>query len=165
MSDCNPIFHNGECFILDVNGKVAIFNPKDPEATFRICRNPFSRKSKIRESFLIESDGELLAITMIGKEGHICLHKLHSSKMDWNWINMLNLDKNILYLSYSGSWANTTSFRGMSNKIYFPKFQGKYMVFYSLDTKKYHSDEDEFWSNNAYNLSGSMYSTWIKPMF
>ena len=106
LSDCNPIFHNEECFILDVNGKVAIFDPKDPEATFRICGNPFSRKSKIRESFIIESDGELLAITVIGKEGHIYLYKLHSSKMDWNWINMLNLDNKILYLSYSGSLAS-----------------------------------------------------------
>ena len=68
MSECNPIFHNRECFILDVNGNVAIFYPKDSEATFRICGNPFSRKSKIYESFIIESDGKLLPITVSGKE-------------------------------------------------------------------------------------------------
>ena len=49
---------------------------------------------------------------------------------------MTNLDNKILYLSYIGSHIETTNFKGMDNKIYFPKFEGVCMVFYSFDTKK-----------------------------
>ena len=91
------------------------------------------------------------------------MYRLHSFTMDW--IKVLDLGNKTLYLSNNGLWAYTTSFRGVSSKIYFPKFQDNRMVFYSLDTRKYHSYEVEFWSKNAYNLSKLMYSIWIKPMF
>ena len=102
MSECNPIFHNGQCFCLDIYGRLAIFDPIDPEGTFRIYGKPFSRKLKIRRrAFMVESDGELLSAT-ISEEGQICIYKLHSFKR--KWINMENLDHKILYLSYVGSW-------------------------------------------------------------
>ena len=41
VSKCDPIFHNAQCFCLDIDGKVAIFNLKDPESTWRIYRSNF----------------------------------------------------------------------------------------------------------------------------
>ena len=163
MSECNPIFHNGQCFCLDIDGRVAIFDLKDPESTWRICGKPFSNKSEYgRQVFMVESDGELLSAT-VSEEGQIYIYKLHSSQV--NWINMTNLDNKILYLSYTGSHIETTNFKGMGNKIYFPKFEGDRMVFYSMDTKKYHSYGDKFRRENVHNLCEPMYFTWIKPMF
>ena len=48
MSECNPIFHNGQCFCLDIHGRLAIFDPKDPEGTSRIIGKRFPRKRKDR---------------------------------------------------------------------------------------------------------------------
>ena len=36
MSECNPIFHNGQCFCLDIHGRMTIFDPNDPKGTLRI---------------------------------------------------------------------------------------------------------------------------------
>ena len=58
MSECNPIFHNGQCFCLDIDGRVPIFDLKDPEGTWRICGKPFSHQSEYgRQVFKVESDG------------------------------------------------------------------------------------------------------------
>ena len=82
MSKCNPIFHNGQCFCLDIDGRVAIFDLKDPEGTWRICGNPFSCKSEYgRRVFMVESDEELLFV-VVSEEGQIYIYKLHSSQVD-----------------------------------------------------------------------------------
>ena len=124
MSECNPVLHNGQCFNVW-------------SQWWRICGKSFSRKSRTRRVFIVESDGELLAVAVNGEEGRICVYKLHSSKMEW--ITVSDLGNKILYLSYKGV---------DNNKIYFPKFQGNRVVFYSLDIKNYHSYGDEFWSKN-----------------
>ena len=107
-------------------------------------------------------ESELLFAT-ISEKGQIYVYKHHSSKR--KGINMEILDHKILYLSYVGSWIETTEFKEMGNKIYFRKFQDNDILFYSLDTKKYHSCGDKFWGDDMYSLSESVYSTRIKPMF
>ena len=130
LSECNPIFHNGQCFYLDIHGRLAIFDPKDLEGIFRISGKRFPQKIKDRrQAFMVESDGDLLSTT-ISEKGQIYVYKLHSSKR--NWIYMENLDHKILYLSSIGSWAETTKFKGMGNKICFPKFQDNDILFYLL---------------------------------
>jgi hypothetical protein len=51
---------------------------------------------------------------------------------------------------------------GMENKIYFPRFYGKSIVFYSLETNNYHtfqSDEVVNFHHTREYLNG----TWIQP--
>jgi hypothetical protein len=50
---------------------------------------------------------------------------------------------------------------GMENKIYFPRFYDQSIVFYSLETKKYHTFENEL--VNFESVREPLNCSWIEP--
>jgi hypothetical protein len=78
------------------------------------------------------------------------------------WIRVESLGNYMLYVSCSSSFSVKAKTPGMENKIYFPRFCGESMVFYSLETGKYHSIESKD-VVDFYSSREKMYCGWIEP--
>jgi hypothetical protein len=59
------------------------------------------------------------------------------------------------------SFSAKAKFPGMENKIYFPRFYGQSIVFYSLETNNYRTFENEV--VNFESVREPLNSGWIEP--
>lgn len=75
----------------------------------------------------------------------------------------------ILYVSHGLWFAETVMVQGKGNRIYLPKFHGKYCVYYCLETKKFYSvggdscNDDESLNFQGFGIEEYKANTWIKP--
>ncbi|KAK6134243.1 hypothetical protein DH2020_032048 [Rehmannia glutinosa] len=114
------------------------------------------------ESYFAEVEGDIWGVFVTNHDrGFISVEKWDFAKMCWKKLD--DLGDKCLYVSPSGTFAETCGVSGMANKIYFNKFHGKNGVMYSLTTRKYHSIEGNFASKNAFGLTEMDHGTWIKP--
>ena len=101
----NPIFVDNYCYCLDVDGKVALFDIHDDcENSLEFYGMRLSRRQRdsLIQSFMVESDGELIAI-FLSSYGRISVLKPDASKK--NWVNVEDLGDKVIYLSNGGSWV------------------------------------------------------------
>lgn len=83
------------------------------------------------------------------------------------WEVVENLGDKILYISCGLCFAEKNRIQGKGNRIYFPKFYGKGGVYYSLETKEYHSVGGDY-SNKIsrkfqkIDMIGYKPCTWVK---
>ena len=159
-----PVFHNQKCYCLDENGNVAVFDPNHIEDSWDFCWKPYSKVShmSVVQSFIVESDGELLTV-FLGNEGEFWILKLNP--VTWEWMEVKDLGNKVLYLSNGASWAEKTVFEGMGNRIYLPMLcdNSNTVVFYSLTTLKFHSDGHDFSQKDVFHMKQLHHSTWIEP--
>ena len=160
----NPVFMDGCCYYLDVNGKVGIFDPNDVINSWKIVGKtlwlPRWSRDSLFQNFMVESDEALLAI-FFTNDGRVYVYKLDKLKFDW--IKVEDLDEKVIYLSNASSWVE----KGIisKNKIYFPLlYDDKAIVFYSLSIRRYHSNGYDFSRNNFYDMKYLPHSSWIKIM-
>ncbi|KAF5187685.1 Sec1-like protein, partial [Thalictrum thalictroides] len=162
-SYCNQVFCDGLFYSLSLNGKLGVFNPNETkeENMWRDFPNTiiqeFSSKSTIFlmiefvRSYIVEYDSEIFSI-FVGHWGKpVRVYKLDRSKMSWERLESLG-DK-VIFLCQTASILMPAPLKGIENRIYFPRFQGRDNVFYSLSTGKYHSfrgkDSREDWMNTS----------------
>lgn len=72
----NPVFHGGKFYCLDVDGRVAVFDPMDIEGSWGFCGVPYSKVPHLRAVFL-------------GKEGQIWIRKLNLVTREWMKVESL----------------------------------------------------------------------------
>uniref|UniRef100_A0A2N9F8U2 KIB1-4 beta-propeller domain-containing protein n=1 Tax=Fagus sylvatica TaxID=28930 RepID=A0A2N9F8U2_FAGSY len=143
FNDNSPVFYRGAFYCLGKKGNLGLLKLNDEEEyTWKVLTQPKPPcLSGYHQNFLVECDGELLSV-FVGCLGKwIQVFKLNESKM--TWIGVESLGNYMLYLSCSSSLAVMAKNSGMENKIYFPIFCGESMVFFSLETKKFHSFESK----------------------
>lgn len=80
-----------------------------------------------------------------------------------SWEPVHDLGEKVFYVSNTSSSGYTTSDKNMANKIFFPKLHGDELVYYSLDTGKYHSIDDTYSSRDSYGLRRLDFATWTTP--
>ena len=159
---CTPVFHDGNCYCLDVDGKVIVFDPKDIAGSLNFCGKSYSEvpHKSVVQSFIVESDGELLTV-FLHEEGRIWICKLNPTKGEW--MKVEDLGNKVMYVSNGGSWAEKATFQGMGNKIYLPMlYDNNVVVFYCLATGRFHSNGCDFSQKNFYHMKQLYHSTWIK---
>ncbi|RHN72318.1 hypothetical protein MtrunA17_Chr2g0286361 [Medicago truncatula] len=86
----SPAFHNGLFYFLILTGKLAVINPTRGEISWKVLEEPQAPCSSCFNNFLVECDGNLLAVFEIslGKEG-VRVFKLDESTMTWMKIESL----------------------------------------------------------------------------
>ena len=163
---CTPVFHNGKCYCLDHDGKVAVFDLKDIENSWGFCGKPYSKVDHrlVVQSFMVESDEELLTV-FLSDEAQIWICKLNPVTREWTKVE--DLGNKVLYLSNGASWVERTMFEGMGNKIYLPIMcpTTNNILFYSLATGKFHCHGHDFSRTNFYDMKQLHQSTWIEPWY
>ncbi|XP_050248500.1 F-box/kelch-repeat protein At1g57790-like [Quercus robur] len=166
IDDNSPVFYRGAFYCLGQKGNLAILKLNDEEQegtfaiTFDVLTKPKPPCTGYIQNFLVECDGELLSV-FVGPFGKwVRVFKLNESKM--TWIRVESLGDYMLFLSSKSSFSAKAQTPGMENKIYFPRFCGQSIVFYSLETSKYQSFQSED-VVDFYSSREKLDCCWIEP--
>ncbi|KAL3503533.1 hypothetical protein ACH5RR_037982 [Cinchona calisaya] len=115
--------------------------------------------------YLVECDGEILAVFVGKTERWVQVFKINLSKMVWEEVE--SLGKYSLYLCNLSTLAVPAKTPAMENKIYFPRFYGDSMVYYSLETRMFHYSSSDSSKDttliDSYGCKMQFRCCWIQP--
>ncbi|KAJ4974877.1 hypothetical protein NE237_008051 [Protea cynaroides] len=157
-SQRNPVFFGGLFYCLDEEGKLGYFDPEG--GSWTVFRTSWRLNVwEYDQNFLVECDGNLLAVFVGPVGGWIQVCRLDQSKMIWE--NVKSLGNWMLFLSEKTCFSVKAAVRGMGNKIYFQRFYANHGVFYSLTTKRYHTFDGGCCLTNFYGTTEEIQCTWM----
>ncbi|KAF5194001.1 F-box/kelch-repeat protein [Thalictrum thalictroides] len=165
-SYCNPVFSDGVFYSLSRDGKLGVFDPSAEEGSEWkvlpvppvVCFGGVTSNTSTR-SFIMGYDGEIFSVALGYMGKTVSVFKLDCSRMEWHRLE--SLDDKVAFLSHTSSMLVPARLKGVENRIYLPKFQGKESLFYSMKTGKYHcfgsKDSQVDWTNTSEHWN----CTWI----
>ncbi|KAL2944582.1 hypothetical protein RDABS01_032929 [Bienertia sinuspersici] len=147
-----PLYFAGAFYVLGVDGRLGEFKVLgDGQQSWRIYKKPTTRIKYLHSYHLVECHGDLLAV-FIGHMGTwVEVYKFNLSKR--KWIQVKSLGNYCLFVSNSSSFSAEPTEAWMRNRIYVPRIKGNRIVFYSLDTCKFHVSGIE--DDSLVNLFGT----------
>jgi hypothetical protein len=157
----SPTFHNGTFYFLSNKGtlgyiKLGVGGEGPIWKELKGC--PQSPCTDSINNFLVECNGNQLAVF----EGPFCkwvrVFKFNESTKTWTKVE--SLGDHMLFVGNT-SFSAKAKLPGMENKIYFPRFYGQSIVFYSLETNNYRTFENEV--VNFESVREPLNSGWIEP--
>ncbi|KAJ9539662.1 hypothetical protein OSB04_026168 [Centaurea solstitialis] len=169
-----PTFHGGDLYALCYRGQLVVFKDmsegsfSQPEVVS--AEPPECPKLHIPQYFLMERDRHLLLVIVDMFGGDPQLFQFNDSTKEWNRIE--SLERHVIFIGEEASCvcleAKTPK---MQNKIYFPRFKHGKLIFYSLETSKYHSFDGELVTKEERFEFDVLHSTsihlslhaWIEP--
>ncbi|KAG8378140.1 hypothetical protein BUALT_Bualt08G0107100 [Buddleja alternifolia] len=168
FSGCTPIMHRGMLYYLDVKGNVGTFNinKHGHESSWVVhtkCLLPARFRNKTKQHFFIKHHGEetLFAVFVAHDERKVNVYRLLEPGMKWELVEDLG-DKR-LFVSRTSSIIETAPLKSMANRIHFPMSHDDVGIYYSLDTRKYHSYKGDFSAKKSYRLTELNFATWVIP--
>ncbi|XP_045802693.1 uncharacterized protein LOC123896337 [Trifolium pratense] len=154
----SPTFHNGLFYFLSITGKLAVIEVTRENIRWKVLEELQSPCSTCFNNFLVECDNNLLSIYESPFAKGVQVFKLNESTM--TWMKVESLENHMLFVGKT-SFSTMANIPGMENKIYFPRFYGNSVVFYSLETNNYHTFKNEV--VNFYHMREHLNGTWIQP--
>ncbi|KAL5724220.1 hypothetical protein ACHQM5_007506 [Ranunculus cassubicifolius] len=160
-SNC-PVFHEGSFYCLGIKGELGVFDAWD--LSWKVIPMPMPRPcSSIYQIYLVEWDGELTSV-FVGRSGkYVDAYLLDRSKM--KWLTLSNLKDQTLFLSPSSSISVKMISEGIRSRIYFPISYDNSLLFYSLETRKWHSAFGSHCREDTYNTRERLHCTWFQPSY
>jgi len=158
LGNKSPTFHNGSFFYLSNKGMLGVIKLTEDGASWKEFKELQSPCTGFINNFLVECNGNQLSIFEGPFGKWVRVFKLNESTMTWTKVE--SLGNHMLFVGNT-SFSAVANIPGMENKIYFPRFYGQSILFYSLKTKKYHTFEDEVL--NFENVREPLNSSWIEP--
>lgn len=163
-----PILDGGKLCFLDFRGNIATFDmSRDPIAksgyVYNRCLKQRRLRRNIKEHYLIKIKGEdaiFGVFVMNDDHGGVRVFRLLDNIL---WEPVEDLGDKVFYVSNSSSFGYITRNKNIANKIFFSKFNRNKVVFYSLETRKYHSFEGDYSSENMYGLQRYEHAAWMMP--
>ncbi|KAI3978272.1 hypothetical protein MKX01_003435 [Papaver californicum] len=156
----NPVFYNGYFYCLDIRGNLGFVSVEN--YTWGVLDKPHGPCNSINQSFLVECEGNLLAVFLSKFRTCVKVFRLDMDRMVW--FKVESLGKYMLFISNTSSLSAIAPNSHMENKIYFPRFHGEDIVYYSLDTCKYHTfGSQDYSGTDFYNTKEQLYCSWIEP--
>ncbi|KAJ0511294.1 hypothetical protein HanRHA438_Chr11g0524051 [Helianthus annuus] len=156
----------GDIYILDERRLNVLRGMQERYCIWEVVNEALQSKSS-GQSFLVTCDQHLLVVLVDTFGESVEVFKLNGSTREWEKTD--SLGKHILYVCHTRCFCIEARITEMENKIYFPLVHsenGK-IVFYSLETRKYHT----FSGRNVQESFGDFFGTkyhlnrhaWIKP--
>ncbi|PWA41622.1 hypothetical protein CTI12_AA552510 [Artemisia annua] len=161
-SGYSPTFKNGrDLYVLYNKGQLDVFKDLGQkeysqkqvvaEAPESCCRSP-------AQYYLMKCHQHLLQV-IVGEPGeNVEVFAINMKKSTKTWKKMYSLGKHMIYISGISSFCIEAKSPEMENKIYFPRVHsgnGK-VVFYSLETCRYHTFNEKEIGESYGNLSETM---------
>ncbi|KAI3830516.1 hypothetical protein MKW98_030679 [Papaver atlanticum] len=158
----NPVFYKGDFYCLDYNGLLGVFSAKGDDFSWKVLSKSLKQFSGIYPSFLVECVDKLLLVNLGQSGKSIEIYRLGESKTAW--VELKSLVKQALFISYTSSFSAVAPRSCMENKIYFPRLYGERILYYSLDTCRYHCvGNNERSLQDFHNTTERSNCTWIEP--
>ncbi|VFQ71854.1 unnamed protein product [Cuscuta campestris] len=160
----SPVFFNDAFYYLDKMGRLGCLEIDLQLVNIRweVLEKP-QRPADLKffsHNFLVECGGELISV-FLGRAGKwVYVYKLNNCHQVWEKVS--NLGGYDLYLNPTSSSAMPSSSGG--NRIYFPLLRGTNIVYFSMETGKWHfSGSQQDSSSHLYGTRWYPNSCWIKP--
>ncbi|CAN1794738.1 hypothetical protein LINPERHAP1_LOCUS20399 [Linum perenne] len=168
-----PVFHNGGFYFIGLDGVLGVFNPraKKRRNMWRILnhtkigaftQDPFCK------AYLAEScKGELISLMVGGETVRVFV----LDEILQRWRNVSTLGDQVIFLSRTSSvvmQGRDMEIKGFENTIHFPSFDIHHRncnVFYSLSTRRFHTFEGRYGSEDLCDTEHLLNSTWLLPNF
>ncbi|XP_057432634.1 uncharacterized protein LOC130725421 [Lotus japonicus] len=159
-TNISPCFHNEAFYYLSRNGKLGILKLAGKKKIFwREYKKLNAPCRGYYKCFLVESNDSLLFVFENPFENWVRVFKLNESEKTWTGVKSLG---NHMIFVGNQSFSAVASIPGMENKIYFPRFYNKNIVFYSLESSNYHTFESSE-VVDFHCMEEKLNSSWIQP--
>ncbi|KAD5803142.1 hypothetical protein E3N88_14502 [Mikania micrantha] len=165
-----PAFSGRDIYALGKNERIEAFRgiSEDDFDSWEILTDvgPTSRCKSPAQYFLSNCDQHLLLV-IVGEFGEsVEVFKLNESAQEWLKID--GLGTHMVYISTTSCVCLDAISPEMGNKIYFPRLFDDQIVFYSLETRGYHTFDDKNTRQSfGVDLVGTKHHcythTWIEP--
>ncbi|KAK3011273.1 hypothetical protein RJ639_012018 [Escallonia herrerae] len=134
----NPVFYEGLFYFLGRDGHLVDLVVDEDLGCFANDLDDIkSPCDSFCQNFLVECDGNLLSVFVSNFWEWVKVFKLNLSESVWEEVE--SLGNHMIYVSDSTSFSTVAKTPGMENKIYFPRFSGDNIIFYSLSTCKFYT--------------------------
>ncbi|XP_057951021.1 uncharacterized protein LOC131145857 [Malania oleifera] len=162
-SICNPVFMYDTFYFLGVDGNLGVLDLNVDYGEWDVLAKPKRPCKSFRYGYLADCDGEVLSV-FVGHSGEW----VEVFQLDWPamvWVKVESLGNYVLFVSRSSCVCAVARTPEMENKIYFPRFYGQSqnVVFYSLETKRFHCHGCEVSLENFYGTTEQTNCCWIEP--
>ncbi|GJY08498.1 hypothetical protein Tco_0375552 [Tanacetum coccineum] len=167
---CFPTFYGGDLYALCKEGELLVINNLDKEDfSWKLveAEAPKGSCTSLTHYYLMNCGQHLLLVSVGEYGGHVEVFKRSESKQEWEKID--SVGKHMIFVCGTTCLCIEAKVTKMENKIFFPRLRTKNrkVVFYSLDTCKYHTFDDENVQEHAGGFFGTTYylsrNAWIEP--
>ncbi|XP_076911450.1 F-box/kelch-repeat protein At1g57790-like [Bidens hawaiensis] len=165
-----PAFSGRDIWALCNNDKILTLRDIGEGYSLDVVKHKVPRVRGSHTEYYLSKCGEHLLLIIVNDLGEsVEVFKLNESTKEWEKID--DLGKHMIYISEDSCICLEAKASQMGNKIYFPRLlrsKGTKIVFYSLETRKFHTFDDKnvqesfgfdlsvtYWYNLPY--------TWIEP--
>jgi len=169
-----PTFHGRDLYALCYRGQLVVFKDMS-EGSFSqpevlLAEPPECPGLYLPQYFLMERDQYLLLVIVDKFEGDLRLFQFNDSTKEWNQIQ--SLERHVIFIGDATCVCVEAKTPKMQNKIYFPRYKDGKLIFYSLETSKYHTfdgklasreDAFEFGSRDFRSTIHLSLQAWIEP--
>ncbi|CAI9088412.1 OLC1v1022723C1 [Oldenlandia corymbosa var. corymbosa] len=167
---CNsPVVSRNACYYLGDSGRLGLGRFIEEEKSLFRWEVLEDIEFPVKDfgcSYLTECGGRLVSILVgdkHGKRSWVRVFKLKEDDIERCWEEIDSLDGYCLYLSYSSSMSRLAETPDVANRIYFPKFCKDELVYYSLNSKRYHSMGSQHELQNSHKITMYWDCAWITP--
>ncbi|XP_074318263.1 F-box/kelch-repeat protein At1g57790-like [Silene latifolia] len=155
-----PKYHNNAFYSLARDGCLGELKFVEGEISWKVYKHPFDEEtSSLNSSYLVEVDGELVSVFIGGHGSWVKVFKFNIS--DKCWIKLDTLGEHTLFVSPASSFSIKTDKSEMRNRIYLPRRKENKIVFYSLDTGKYHTSTSANSLDDFYGTKAQSFCCWV----
>ncbi|XP_026447532.1 uncharacterized protein LOC113348049 isoform X2 [Papaver somniferum] len=156
----SPVFYKGAFYCLDYNGILGVFNMKG-DSSWKVLSKSLKQFSGFYPSYLAECDKKLLLVHLGQSGKSVDIYRLDDSEV---WVRLNSLGKHSLFISNTSSFSAVAPRSCMENNIYFPRLKGERILYYSLDTCRYHFvGGNQHSSQDFHNTKERSNCTWVEP--
>ncbi|XP_026449075.1 F-box/kelch-repeat protein At1g57790-like isoform X3 [Papaver somniferum] len=156
----NPVFYNGAFYCLDYNGMLGVFN-REGYASWKILSKSLKQFSGFNPSYLVECDEKLLLVNLGQNGKSVDVYTLDGFG---DGLAKTGQFGKACVVSYTSSFSAVAPRSCMENKIYFSRLQDEKILYYSLDTCRYHFVGGNQHSTQDFHKTKERSNcTWIEP--
>ncbi|PWA30867.1 hypothetical protein CTI12_AA626130 [Artemisia annua] len=167
---CYPTFYGRDLYALCKEGELLVISNLDKEdCCWKLveAEAPKGSCTSSTQYFLTNCDQHLLLVSLGEYGGHVEVFKRYESKQEWEKLDCIG--KHMIFVCGTTCLCIEAKVPKMENKIFFPRLHTKNrkVVFYSLDTCKYHTFDGESVQEHVGEFFGTTYylsrNAWIEP--
>ncbi|KAK9699329.1 hypothetical protein RND81_08G167700 [Saponaria officinalis] len=129
------IYYNGAFYFIGHNGNLGVFEMVEEEMRWKVYNGPL-REVHSTFSFLVEFNGQLASIffQQVGEKVQVFTFDIR----DNSWVEIDDFGKYVLFISPVSSFSVVETDNTKRNRIYLPIRMDNDIIYYSLDTCKFH---------------------------
>ncbi|KAK9689178.1 hypothetical protein RND81_09G041200 [Saponaria officinalis] len=157
----SPRYHKNAFYFIGMHGCLGVYKFNQGKLTWHVYESPLSDDdaSCIDSCYLVELDGELASVFIGDMGGWVRVFKFDT--LDKCWLELDTLGDYVIFVSRASCFSVKSKKSEIKNRIYLPRRMDNEIVFYSLDTRMYHTASNTKSMYNFYGMKAQSSCCWV----